>query len=395
MLAIGINQFIRNIRRNFITILQLILVYIIAIFMVSSCVEQLTLYRGVSDYIDETGVILWRNKIGDTIDLTEELVKVEHIEKRYVLEEMVEEWRDGVYSCINYDLVAVSDEVHHYQTPILRGNGCDSGTIEEGIIRVVVSEDFQPACDVGDIVSIGDYTVKIMGIYGRNELVYKELGHSGSANYLEWYNIENPYAAMPEYYLIASYEDLCREGKPYSQGSIVVDYEDDITKDEMEYNLSVLQEKYRYIIPADMVESKSVYETSVQLLEIKLVPMLVVFLVALVFAVASIMVSGSITVYAEQRNYGIYFLFGNTWKRTILLSIIHWSLASVVALIVAVFVCVMAKNIGIAEDYALNFSQYHVYILLLITVFLMLIATILPYGILKKMQPINIIRNNM
>jgi hypothetical protein len=170
---------------------------------------------------------------------------------------------------------------------------------------------------------------------------------------------------------------------------------DDITEEEIEYNKEILEDKYKYIMLADMVYAKDVHDTSVELLKIKLVPMVVIFIVALIFAVVSMMVSGSITVYAEQRNYGIYFLYGNSWKKTILLSLIHWTLASGVALIVAVFICVMAKSIGIAEDYALNFSQYHVYILLLITVFLMLMATILPYGILKKMQPINIIRNNM
>ncbi len=396
MLTVGINQFLKNIRRNLITILQLILVYVIAIFTVSTFVEQFTLYRGVSDYIDETGVILWRNKVGDVNNLKDELVNVKYIETKIVLEEMVEERKDGDFNCTYYDLVALSDDVHHYKTPILKGSSCNSGTSEDGIIRVVVSEDFKPTCDVGDVVNIGKYTVKIMGIYGRNEIIYKEVGHSGKPNYLEWYNIENPYEkGIAQYYLIASYEDLQREGMPYSMGAIVIDYEDDITQEEMEYNQSLLQKKYKYIIPADMTDAKGVYETSIQLLEIKLVPMLVVFLLALIFAVASIMVSGSITVYAEQRTYGIYFLYGNSWKRTILLSVIHWALASAVALIISVCACVIVKSVGIAEDYALFFSQYHVCVLLLITVLLMLMAIILPYGILKKMQPINIIRNNL
>ena len=123
--------------------------------------------------------------------------------------------------------------------------------------------------------------------------------------------------------------------------------------------------------------------------------MVVIFLVALVFAVVSMMVSGSITVYAEQRNYGIYFLYGNSWKKTIMLSIIHWAVASVVALIISICICIIAKSVGIAEDYALTFTRFHVYAILGITVFLMLMAIILPYGILKKMQPINIIRDNM
>ena len=391
MFTIGINQFIRNIRRNILTIIQLVLVYIIAIFTVSACVEQLTLYRGVSDYIDETGMVLWRRKFDEDLDLKKELVKVKYVEKRYTIELAADPYNGPFYEMVSY-----SDEVNHYKTSIKEGRWCESGKAEAGVIRVVVSDDFEPKCKVGDKIKFDEYTLKIMGIYNRNELVYFERSHSGRPNYLEWYN--SAVISSEQYHVyqvIASYEDMHREGKPYSTYSIVIDYEDDITEEEMERNKEILEDKYDYIMLADMVYAKDVYDTSIQLLEIKLIPMIVIFLVALVFAVVSMMVSGSITVYAEQRNYGIYFLYGNSWKKTILLSIIHWSLTSVVALIVSVCACIMAKSLGIAEDYALSFSQYHVYVIMIITAFLMLMATILPYGILKKMQPINIIKNNL
>jgi len=391
MFTVGINQFIRNIRRNLLTILQLVIVYIIAIFTVSACVEQLTLYRGVSDFIDETGMVLWRSKFDNDLDLKKELVKVEYVEKRYTIEMSAD-----LYSGPYYAMVSFSDEVNHYQPPLMAGQWCDSGKAKEGVIRAVVSDDFKPKCKVGDKVEIDGYTLLITGIYSRNELIYSERTHSGKPNYLEWYNSAVIFSEeVHRYQVFASYEDMHREGRPYSMYSIIIDYEDDITEEEMEYNKEILEDKYKYIMLADMVYAKDVYDTSIQLLEIKLVPMVVIFLVALVFAVVSMMVSGSITVYAEQRNYGIYFLYGNSWKKTILLSVIHWALASVVALIVSVCACVIAKSVGIVEDYALFFSQYHVYVLLLITVFLMLMAIVLPYGILKKMQPINIIRNNM
>lgn len=384
MITVGINQFIRNIRRNILTILQLVVLYIIAIFTVSACVEQLALYRGVSDFIDETGMVLWRSKFNNDLDLKKELVKVEYVEKRYTI--------NGTY----YDMVSFSNEVNHYQPPLVAGKWCESGRAEAGVIRAVVSDDFKPRCKVGDKIEIDGYTLLITGIYNKNELIYGEITHSGKPNYLEWYNNGVIFSeVLRKYQVFASYEDMHREVRPYSTYSIIIDYMDDITEEEIEYNKEILEDKYKYIMLADMVYAKDVHDTSVELLKIKLVPMVVIFIVALIFAVVSMMVSGSITVYAEQRNYGIYFLYGNSWKKTILLSLIHWTLASGVALIVAVFICVMAKSIGIAEDYALNFSQYHVYILLLITVFLMLMATILPYGILKKMQPINIIRNNM
>ena len=391
MFEVGFNQFIRNIRRNILTIIQLVLVYIIAIFTVSACVEQLTLYRGVSDFIDETGMVLWRSKFDTGTDLKKELTKVEYVEMRHTVE-MAKDLYAGPF----YEVTAFSNEVNHYMPPLMKGHSCDSGKAEKGVIRVVVSDDFKPECKVGDKIRLDGYTLKIMGIYNRNELVYGERSHSGKPNYLEWYNSGLIFSQeYKRYQVIASYEDLYREARPYAMYSVIIDYEDDITEEEMEANKDILEEKYNYIMLADMVYAKDVYDTSIQLLEIKLIPMIVIFIVALVFAVVSMMVSGSITVYAEQRNYGIYFLYGNSWKKMILLSIIHWGIASIVALIISVCACIIGKRLGIAADYALNFSQYHVYVMLGVTAFLMLMAIILPYGILKKMQPINIIRNNM
>ena len=181
MFTIGINQFIRNIRRNILTIIQLVLVYIIAIFTVSACVEQLTLYRGVSDYIDETGMVLWRRKFDEDLDLKKELVKVKYVEKRYTIELAADPYNGPFYEMVSY-----SDEVNHYKTSIKEGRWCESGKAEEGVIRVVVSDDFEPKCKVGDKIKFDEYTLKIMGIYNRNELVYFERSHSGRPNYLEW-----------------------------------------------------------------------------------------------------------------------------------------------------------------------------------------------------------------
>jgi hypothetical protein len=360
------------------------------VFTVLAGVEQMSVFRGVSDYVDETGMILWFGRFDKSHDFKKELKKVEYVEKKYCLETSI----DKPY--YNYDLISVSNEVNHYKTPLKEGYWCDSGKAEDGVIRAVVSDHFYPKCKVGDKLRVGGYTLRITGIYDEDELVYCEHYHSGRPNYLEWYTSGTTILReFGHFQVLASYEDMHREGNPYTMYSIVIDYEDDITEEEMEANKDILEEKYNYIMLADMVYAKDVYDTSIQLLEIKLIPMIVIFIVALVFAVVSMMVSGSITVYAEQRNYGIYFLYGNSWKKTILLSIIHWGIASIVALIISVCACIIGKRLGIAADYALNFSQYHVYVMLGVTAFLMLMAIILPYGILKKMQPINIIRNNM
>ncbi len=385
MFILGVNQFIRNYKRNLIATIQVILVYIVAIFTISSSIEQLSLWKGVKDYLDETGVVLWTRNFNYDTDISELLLKVEKVNKKYCYD-----FDDG--NSNHYYLVATNPEENCYQVPLVKGGWCESGNQEDGVIRAVVSNEFQPDCDIGDLIKVGEVTLKITGIYDNNELVFKDATHSSNISYLDFYSCED---ISQGFYVLASYEDMFREVKPYSSQSIIIDYEDDITKEQMETNREILNQQYKYIEGMNMHTTDEIYEYSMELLQIKLIPMILVFIVALMFAVISVTASGVITVYAEQRNYGIYFVYGNSWRKTTILSIVHWGMVAIVSLLVAICISVIINGTDVARLFALKFSVHHIWMLSGITLLLILMSVILPFRILNKMQPINIIRNNM
>ena len=73
MIILGLSEFIRNIKRNILIIVQMVAVYIIAIFTVSAFEEQYRLMDGVSGVFDDTGMIVLKSSIssGDYLNIDE------------------------------------------------------------------------------------------------------------------------------------------------------------------------------------------------------------------------------------------------------------------------------------------------------------------------------------
>lgn len=395
MFILGVNQFLRNIRRNILSIVQLSLVYIISLCTVSAYMGQFGLWHGISDYIDESGVVLWQCTPAGCDHIVEKLVKVEKCNIKYTVERTIKEKN------VHYVLYTTNPDQKSYKVPIISGWWCESGRAQDGVIRAVVSDVFlekNPDCKVGSIVSISDLKIKITGIYDSSELIFKDSAHSSEISYLDFYTTAEHSQAIlgaNTIYLMASYEDMFRESTPYLNGSVIIDYEDDITEKEYLANQEILMKEFEYYPSLNMEETKGIYEYSMDLLEVKLMPMLLIFLISLLFSIVSVTTSGVVNVYAEQRNYGIYFICGNSWKKSILLSVIQWGIAAGIALFISLLGYSICKATDLAHSFELTFSIYHVLVLLALTGFILLISAILPYRILKKMQPINILKNNL
>lgn len=390
MITLGINQFFKNFKRNALVIIQLIIVYIVAIFTVSAWVEQYSLFYGMTDYLDDTGmVVLYKYNFAYSMDFEKELIKFEQVD--YAI------GTNTIMNHCSYELYATNPDKRHYKMPLIEGEWCESGQPEAGVIRVVVSDQFNYDYKLGEVIQVGHLKLKIMGVYDSEELVYRENGHTLDKSYLEWYSYEpgSGYEYEYTYHIMASWEDVIRESEEYICGSVFIDFKDDITDDELDANERILSSEYGFSGSWNIDRTDELYNHSVELLKYKLLPMTLLLIIMTIFAAISIITSSAITVLFEQRSYGIYFICGNNWKQTFHLSLVHWEMAALTALIISVCSCVMVKITGRFNAFSLEFTRYHIITILVITFILLLIAMIMPYKLLKKMQPINVVKNNM
>lgn len=157
MFGLGFNEFLRNIKKNVYVIIQLILLYIIAIFIVSTVTEQMREFNAVKDALDDTGIVRLNGGVNDNFE--QGLVKVEYIEK------------PGKYSIISGGLeVEMITESRNYRIKLKSGKTSYSGKAKEGVIRALAcsSTGLKP----GDTYKMNDYEIYITGTYGPEEWVY-------------------------------------------------------------------------------------------------------------------------------------------------------------------------------------------------------------------------------
>ena len=399
MIRLGFSEFIRNMKRNMLIIIQMVAVYVIALFTVSAFVEQYRLLGGISDVFDDTGLVIinsmaFKDEMLNRDELEDMLVSVETIEIPYNFKLNKNGYSIKVTSCNSKNI--------SYRPELVKGEWCEDATHEEGVINAVISEDMPFAKEIGDIVEIDGFTFKITGFVGNNEMIYGTTSRFKytEANYLSFYEPLSEMTDVNGGLIIVSYEDLQKYHQDklsfpsYWSMLLIIDFADDITDEEIEYNMKQITERYGYTQGGDMVLTDEMYEYSWRIIMLKIMPMLMLLAVIIVVLIVSLVISGTINVLYERRNYGIYFICGNNWKNTFKFSLVNWTIMAVASIALAVGVCVLIYSKKLIKGLILSFTGMHILAILGITVAMLLFAVFIPYVKLRRIQPVSILKEN-
>lgn len=401
MINLGINEFIRNIKKNIFVIVQMVIVYVIAILMVSASVEQLKLLSGVSNFFDSTGIVINSGSIKSNAPWPSE----ENLKRDLKKVEQVVTLKQTGFGGTIMNFIAYDDNNVTYSVPLISGEWFDDAKKKEGYTNIVVSDNVFPNINVGDDLEFDGYKFHITGIFSSSEMVcglsmFSSKGEGVSPSYLSYYStpdsLYNERTGEPCCVAICSRDDMMKNidnERIWDLNMITIDYEDDITDEEMDNNKLVLAEEYG-LIDGTVYDCRDLYDYSIKLLNIKLLPVATVFILMLLLIFISLINSSAISVNYEKRNYGIYFIAGNNWKNTIILSLVHWGCVALTSLILAISACLIIKSSGKFDSLTLSFSGYHVLAIVAVTVLMLFMALILPYRMLRKLQPVTILKNN-
>lgn len=399
MITLGLSEFIRNIKRNILVIAQMVAVYVIALFTVSAFEEQYRLMDGVSEVFDDTGMIVLENSILSDEVLSEDVLKEILINV------------DNIEHSISYSLYKDNQHVKvtacnprniTYRPELIKGEWCEDAPHEKGVINAVVSVNGKFEQEIGQKIEIEGHIFKITGIVDTKEMIYGTTGSFAytEANYLSFYEpIYDVYSAEAGV-IIASYEDLMKySSKDLNYASnwgqiVIVDFSDDITDEEIAYNMKQLTERYGYTEGSEMVLTDEMYDYSWRLIMLKINPMLMLLAVIIVVLIISLVISGIINVLYEERNYGIYFICGNNWKNTFKFSLVNWTIMAITSFILAIGVSVFIYYKKLIKGLILSFSGIHIMAVLAITLIMIVFAVFIPYIKLRRIQPVSILKEN-
>ena len=383
MFTLGFNEFIRNVKKNIWVILELVLLFIVGIFMVSTVSEQMRIYKPVRKVLDESGILVYGPAIPP--DLFDELKGVENV---------VSVPMYGI-NTKNGETVIVSD-YPDYRMKLTSGNYCTKGKYQDGVVRAMV-------CDVnglkeGDTVELKlsgtDKLTKIYvtGTFGADEWVFG-LWRGGTGT--DYKALFDSYSNRHEKYMfVANAEDMQREMNDIWYYSFaLIDYRDDITEEDIEYNKSVMSET-GVAVERDTRPVKEMYINTKKLIEIKTIPTVIAFIIVFIFSIFSIIAASSVSFKYERRNYGIFFLTGNTWKNTLRITLVHWGIEILSALIISVCIGVIVCKLNLLPGLGPEFSPIQICVIAGIIVIQLLMALLIPWRMLRKTEPVTIIKES-
>lgn len=408
MFALGLSEFIRNIKKNILVIIQMIFVYIIGLVTISAFYEQYKLIDGVSKIYDDTGMVIYPvSKSSDTFineDVLKRLLKkVEKIEHTLYTSIYDKDFLiDGV-GMTGVNLLAYNPELISYIPNLIEGQWCEESPKEDGIINAVVAENVPFDVHIGQIIEYADITFKVTGIISCKEMIYggNTVWKYDDASYLDYYyNISNYKAMNDVYFFLIPYENLEKdfqlipeEGMSWGRFA-TIDFEDDITEEEYEYNLKILEKNYGLHINTDVFNTESSYDYSWRLIDIKIMPMVLLFVVIMIALVISLLVSVAINILYEKKNYGIYFICGNNWRSTFKFSLVSWTILAMTSLVIAMCIYIIIGALNVFSGLSISFGWMHMVMILGITIILLIITMIIPFVMLHKIQPVSILKEN-
>lgn len=405
MLHLGINEFIRNIRRNLMIILQLAVILVLSVLIVSVYGSQTRMSRAVMKYIDDTGIYYSPNI--ETMQSSEEefLEGVTEVENIIYARTAQAGEHEGDKLVTSFFLTSYDEDKIPYRPQLKSGKWYDEVKPQEGVIPIVVAEN-EKGYTVGDVIETeiicnGEPSrtvkLKITGIvydrtmlFGLNDSWSNiESNHSYLDLFECAYNMKGGIAGVPSVYGVMSAENVEKYNLFCPMTSGIIDFQDDITEETMEANKEILKER------CVLTDTAAMAKNSKMILFHKISGIVVVFVVLLLITLTSIVCSGAVTFLYERRNYGIYFITGNSWKNTILLSLVHWGMICFTSVLLSGVLLGFGMLRGWMDQYTIVFSWLNVLAYLAIIAVTILTALVIPINILRKSQPVQILKNNM
>ena len=125
-----------------------------------------------------------------------------------------------------------------------------------------------------------------------------------------------------------------------------------------------------------MMLTDEMYDYSWRLIMLKIMPMLMLLVVIIIVLIVSLVICG------------------NNWKNTFKFSLVNWAMMAVISIGLAVGACVFIYSKKLINGLILSFTGMHLIAVIGITVAMLVIAVFIPYIKLRRIQPVNILKEN-
>lgn len=396
MFKFGLKNLKHNLLMNILIILQMTVVFIIAVFMSSTIVSRFQLYTPIKDKLNSNGYFYYvSNAINPETNLalrsTDELYELLDQPKDIVATYNV--WLS--YGTDNINCISYDDEFIEMFTPELEeGTWFDFNKDASEYIPVVISQN-PYNFNVGDIIELDNFgfgvNAEIIGILKENS---KIIGFSNSENgkndfrstYINYnYEIEE----LPLF--IFCQKDLIYKNITMQlNGPVFVTYSDIIDDIILESNNSTMN-RMMTLSKTRLDEMKS---NSLEYIFSQIYTLFPIMICILIFTLVGTISVNALSAKKQLRNYAVYYICGLKWKQCAMINFISSLISVLTSFILSMIILLVMKHLNFLGNTVVKTGVWQFLVCLILIAVYLLFSIILPLNIIGKTTPSQILKTN-
>lgn len=407
---------------NLLEILLLIAVFLTAISIVSAVQIKFKKYSVLSEYLNKNGVYiesgyLAQENNGNNVLLRDEKELKEYFPEINSVLSVEQVWDMTVTERdLPVTLWCYSEAVVNAFSPSMEsGRWFQKSDMDSDMLKAVITyneNDLKP----GDIVTLetgmsgAKEKVEIIGVMKDNEsLFYTSMTGSSYGDYRDCYYVYNYEAEGKNVLMIlADQQILNGEEKGNFEvlnyrlnrtagfqkemtGGTLLTFDNDVSQDVIDQDVEKLKKAsaiYRIYSLSQMKDNSWNY-----ILE-ELHNYFPVFICIFIFVLIAAISANTITVKKQLKNYAVYNICGLPWKKCAAISLCGACITSGVAFVIVAFGVFFLKNAGSIENTALQLGWWQLLVCYMVILSYILLAWLIPLGIVRNTSAKEIIANN-
>lgn len=423
MIKFAVKDFMKNIFTNIFIALQLAVAFIICIASVSSFLSRTEYYTPVKDKLEGNGFLV--REVEDEAVFTAEAERIEEVSeiicgKKSGLYYTTEKTDAEISSLSGMNSVSLMNESFIDSFKPEMKSGCWLSEIEnDGKIHAVITENQNYS--TGDTIEL--VTKKVVGELSPddenydpdNPYIYEFVSTEAEivgvirdgSRILGFSRLEfhkGPYSSNPKpdfrdlYPTVNMYEGNMliipeNEGGKLTDsircsGNIIVRLDNDVSRERTE-ELEFYLRNFGTVTPlCEFRENSEIYING------ELVKLLPILICVIILVITSSVSAGAIRTKGSLRSYAVYYICGAKWSGCVAITLVSNILTTALATMLAVIACKIPAVSAKMSSTVISFGKWQFLFCLAIVVFNTITSMIIPYLILKKNSPKDILRLN-
>lgn len=400
MLYFSKNDLLMKWKGTLISALEIAIIMYLGVIIISTYFLQSQKYQPYSETLKSEGVrVFWDSWLGSSYanhdgldELMNNLKKTKSVQ--YTLSEYVYLFNlsDMDFRVIGYDSIMAD-----YNPDMLEGVWYSYYEGSEPLVVVVTQNQY--GIKTGDTIDIfykhedenskKFVTAYVCGVMRNGEGYIDGNMYRSPAGILDYYkvfNSETNSVDLENPIIFMALEDMEEQGLGNIDYGLYIEYEDDISAEEIEHNEEVLLDK-------GMINTfKELRSNSLDEIMKKLMIIIPIAFGALFFVTISIACSSAIDTNKALKDYAIYYICGMKWNGIIVMRLINGIITGALAGMIMYIISQLISRASFGKDIVFEMGHHQWIYCLTVALYSIIISLVIPVIIMNKNKPVSVLK---